>query len=78
MAKFAQAETAQLRTDLDAMRARAERSEAAIAWALGEKGDFAPRGPGQPPYWWRSELRRLASPAANSPTRKRAGRGKKR
>lgn len=49
-------------------KARADKAEAALAkataaicWALGEEGDFQPRGEGQPTYWWRKELRRLAS-----------------
>lgn len=45
----------------DAAIARAEKAEAAIRWALGEEGDFPPRGEGEPAYWWRKELRRLAS-----------------
>lgn len=32
----------------------------AVEWALGEKGDFPPRGEGQGKYWWRKELRRRA------------------
>ena len=33
----------------------------AVEWALGEGRDFPfpPRQPGEGPYWWRKELRRL-------------------
>jgi len=36
--------------------------EAAVRWALGEgDSDFPSRGEGDPPYWWRKELRRRAA-----------------
>ncbi len=37
-----------------------ERLRIAIAWALGEEGDFQSRQEGDPPYWWRTKLRELA------------------
>jgi len=33
------------------------RLKAAVEWALGMRGSFKPREEGQPPYWWRTELR---------------------
>ena len=45
----------------DAAKARAEKAEAAIQWALGEVGEFRARETDDPPYWWRPELRRRAS-----------------
>ena len=42
--------------------ARAENAalREAIAWALGESGNFPPREDGEGAYWWRTELRKRA------------------
>jgi hypothetical protein len=44
----------------DRLKARVAELEAAVRWALGEKGSFARQGPNDSPYWWRTELRRRA------------------
>lgn len=31
---------------------------ASVEWALGQRDDFATRGPKDGPYWWRTELRK--------------------
>lgn len=45
---------------LEAQEGENERLIAAIRWALGEEGEFEPRGENDPPYWWRTELRKRA------------------
>lgn len=45
-----------------------ERLREAIAWALGEVGDFRHREPGEGAYWWRTELRRRALSADSERT----------
>lgn len=48
-----------LRAEVERLRAVVTRLDGAIEWALGGEGsDFRPREPGDPPYWWRSELAR--------------------
>lgn len=49
-----------LAAERDAMRE-------AILWADGERGEFPPREEGDPPYWWRKELRRRAALGENQP-----------
>jgi len=54
----------------DALRSLAAERDAlreAILWALGERGEFPPRGDGDPPYGWRKELRRRAALGENQP-----------
>ena len=36
------------------------RFRSAIEWALGMNGEFPEREDGDPPYWWRHELRKRA------------------
>lgn len=49
-----------------------ERLRVAIAWVLGESPEgapeFEPRAEGQPPYWWRAQLRKLAGAALEDGT----------
>jgi len=53
---------------IQAAEAKASALEAAVRWALGEgDSDFPSRGEGDPPYWWRKELRRRAALAAPDP-----------
>ena len=50
----------------DTLRAENERLREAIAWALGENGDFRVREDGEGRYWWRTELRARASGAGGA------------
>lgn len=63
--------TAWLRLDtaaaLRSLAAERDRLREAILWALGERGEFPPRGDGDPPYGWRKELRRRAALGENQP-----------
>ena len=49
------------------LAAERDRLREAILWALGERGEFPPRGDGDPPYGWRKELRRRAALGENQP-----------
>ena len=52
---------------LRSLAAERDRLREAILWALGERGEFPPRGDGDPPYGWRKELRRRAALGENQP-----------
>jgi hypothetical protein len=43
---------------------RLEQMRRAIEWALGERGEFSDRQPGQGAFWWRTELRKRSSLSA--------------
>lgn len=45
------------------------RLDAAILWALGIEGEFPPREPVQPPYYWRRELAERAGIDMGQPSR---------
>lgn len=55
-----------LLAEYNALNARVVTLKAAVRWALGEEGEFAPPEMGSglhpPPYWWRVELRARAFP----------------
>jgi hypothetical protein len=44
-----------------ALKGRIALLESAVAWALGENGEFRERREGEGAYWWRKELRERAS-----------------
>ena len=47
-----------LRAEIERLKAKVVRLEAAISWALGEAGsDFRGRRENEGPYWWRKEFR---------------------
>lgn len=48
---------AELKREFAGAHQRVSELENAIAWALGENGDFPPRPEGAGAYWWRTELR---------------------
>lgn len=56
---------AELKRESAGAHQRVSELENAIAWALGENGDFPPCPEGAGAYWWRTELRKRCAAQPN-------------
>jgi hypothetical protein len=57
----------EVEVERDNLRQRVQALTEAIEWALGQRGDFRPRGDGEGAHWWRRELRARAAHALTEP-----------